>query len=233
MSYLVVADNIVKTYGSKVVLDNISFKIKPGKIVGLASPNGSGKTTIIKLIADLLTLDGGNITVSGKKAGPEAKALISYLPDHDVFGKNTKVAAAVKFYAVNYKDFDLEKCRRYLESFKIDENEKVGSLSKGQREILMIVLTFSRDAKLYLLDEPFASIDPVNREAILTTILKEFNEESSMLVSTHLLSDVESILDEVIMLKDNKIFCQRTVESIREETGRSLNDYFKDSFRIG
>lgn len=232
MSYLVIADNIVKKYDSKVVLDNVSFNIEPGRIVGLVSPNGSGKTTLIKLIADFLTLDGGSITVNGIKTGPEAKALISYLPDHDVFGKNTKVEDAIVFYSGSYKDFDVGKCRRYLKDFKISENEKIGSFSKGQKEILMLILTLCRDASLYLLDEPLASVDPVNREGILTTILKEFREDASVLVSTHLLNDVESILDEVIMIKDNKIFCHKTVESIREETGRSLNDFFKESFRI-
>lgn len=232
MSYTVEVKNVVKKYGSKTVLDDISFMIKPGTIVGLASPNGSGKTTIIKLIADFLTLDGGEITVDGKKAGPETKAIISYLPDHDLFGSEDKVGTAVNFYNDYHKDFDAEKCEKYLKTFKIDENAKIGSLSKGMREILMLILTLSRDAKLYLLDEPLANVDPVNREAIVTTILKEFKEDASVIISTHLLNDVETILDEVIMIKDNKLFCHKSVEEIREESGRSLNDFFKETFKV-
>ena len=232
MSYTVEVKNVVKKYGSKTVLDDISFMIKPGTIVGLASPNGSGKTTIIKLIADFLTLDGGEITVDGKKAGPETKAIISYLPDHDLFGSEDKIGTAVKFYNDYHKDFDAEKCEKYLKTFKIDENAKIGSLSKGMREILMLILTLSRDAKLYLLDEPLANVDPVNREAIVTTILKEFKEDASVIISTHLLNDVETILDEVIIIKDNKLFCHKSVEEIREESGRSLNDFFKETFKV-
>lgn len=232
MSYIVEVKNLVKKYGSKTVLDGVSFQIRPGTIVGLASPNGSGKTTIIKLIADFLTLDGGEITLDGKKAGPETKAIISYLPDHELFGNDDKVMTAVKFYKDYHKDFDAEKCRKYLETFKIDENAKIGALSKGMREILMLILTLSRDAKLYLLDEPLANVDPVNREAIVTTILKEFKEDASVIISTHLLNDVETILDEVIMIKENKLFCHKSVEEIREETGKSLNDFFKETFSV-
>lgn len=232
MSYIVEVNNIVKKYGSKTVLDGISFQIKAGTIVGLASPNGSGKTTIIKLIADFMPLNGGEIIVDGKKAGPETKAVISYLPDHDLFGSGDKVRTAVKFYNDHHKDFDSEKCGRYLKTFKLDENAKIGSLSKGMREILMLILTLSRDAKLYLLDEPLANVDPVNREAIVVTILKEFKEDASVIISTHLLNDIEAILDEVIMIKDGKLFCHKSVEEIREETGRSLNDFFKESFRV-
>ena len=232
MSYTVEAKNIVKKYGSKMVLDDISFQIKPGTIVGLASPNGSGKTTVIKLIADLLTLDGGEITVDGTITGPAAKAAISYLPDHDLFGSKDKVKTAVKFYNDYHKDFDAEKCKKYLKTFKLDENARIGSLSKGTREILMLILTLSRDAKLYLLDEPLANVDPVNREAIVTTILKEFKEDASVIISTHLLNDVEMILDEVLMIKENKLFCHKSVEEIREETGKSLNDFFKETFKV-
>ena len=232
MSYIVEAKNIVKKYGSKMVLDDVSFQIKLGTIVGLASPNGSGKTTLIKLIADFLTLDGGEITIDGRKAGPETKAVVSYLPDHELFGRDEKISTAVKFYNDYHKDFDSEKCRKYLETFKIDENAKISSMSKGTHEILMLILTLSRDAKLYLLDEPLANVDPVNREAIVTTILKEFKEDASVIISTHLLNDVENILDEVLMIKENKLFCHKSVEEIREETGRSLNDFFKESFKV-
>jgi ABC-2 type transport system ATP-binding protein len=232
MSYTVEAKSIVKKYGSKMVLDDVSFKIKPGTIVGLASPNGSGKTTLIKLIADFLTLDGGEITVDGQKAGPATKAIVSYLPDHELFGGEDKVRTAVKFYNDYHKDFDSEKCRKYLETFKIDENAKIESLSKGTREIFNLILTLSRDAKLYLLDEPLANVDPVNREAIVTTILKEFKEEASVIISTHLLNDVETILDEVLMIKENKLFCHKSVEEIREETGKSLNEFFKETFKV-
>jgi len=232
MSYNVEAKNIVKRYGSKTILDDISFQIKPGTIVGLASPNGSGKTTLIKLIADFLTLDGGEITIDGQKVGPATKAIVSYLPDHELFSSDEKVSNAVKFYIDYHKDFDAEKCSKYLKTFKIDENAKIGSLSKGTREIFMLILTLSRDAKLYLLDEPLANVDPVNREAIVTTILKEFKEDASVIISTHLLNDVETILDEVIMIKENKLFCHKSVEEIREETGKSLNDFFKETFKV-
>lgn len=232
MSYTVEVKNLVKKYGSKTVLDGVSFQIRQGTIVGLASPNGSGKTTIIKLIADFLTLDGGEITIDGQKVGPATKAIVSYLPDHELFSSDEKVCNAVKFYTDYHKDFDAEKCRKYLKTFKIGENSKIGSLSKGIREILMLILTLSRDAKLYLLDEPLANVDPVNREAIVTTILKEFKEDASVIISTHLLNDVENILDEVLMIKENKVFCHKSVEEIREETGRSLNDFFKETFKV-
>lgn len=232
MSYTVVANNIVKKYGSKVVLDDISFKINPGKIIGLVSPNGSGKTTLIKLIADFLTLDSGTIIIDGKNCSPETKAIISYMPDHDIFDKNEKIKNVIGFYNKYYSNFNNEKCQKYLKIFKLEEDSKIGSLSKGQKEIFGLILTLCRDAKVYLLDEPLASVDPVNREAIITTILKEFKEDSSVIISTHLLSDVEIILDEVIMIKENKLFCHKSVEEIREETGKSLNDFFKESFRI-
>lgn len=232
MSYTVEAKNIVKKYGSKMVLDDITFQIKPGTIVGLASPNGSGKTTLIKLIADFLTLDGGEITVDGQKVGPATKAIVSYLPDHEQFDGEDKVSTAVKFYNDYHKDFDSEKCEKYLKTFKIDENAKISSLSKGTREIFNLIITLSRDAKLYLLDEPLANVDPVNREAIVTTILKEFKEDASVIISTHLLNDVETILDEVLMIKENKLFCHKSVEEIREETGKSLNEFFKETFKV-
>lgn len=232
MSYNVVADNLVKKYGSKLVLDKISFKIKSGRIVGLVSPNGSGKTTLIKLMADFLTADEGTLTIAGKKIGPETKAITSYLPDHDIFSKNCKLSDTIKFYGSYYKDFNEEKCLNYIKRFKFDTNTKLTSLSKGQTEILFLILTLSREAKLFLLDEPLASVDPINREVIITTILKEFKEDSTIIISTHLLNDVEMILDEVIMLKDSTLLCHKSVEEIREETGKSLNDFFKDSFRI-
>lgn len=232
MSYNVVADNLVKKYGSKLVLDKISFKIKSGRIVGLVSPNGSGKTTLIKLMADFLTADEGTLTIAGKKIGPETKAITSYLPDHDIFSKNCKLSDTIKFYGSYYKDFNEEKCQNYIKRFKFDTNAKLTSLSKGQTEILFLILTLSRDAKLFLLDEPLASVDPINREVIITTILKEFKEDSTIIISTHLLNDIEMILDEVIMLKDSTLLCHKSVEEIREETGKSLNDFFKDSFRI-
>lgn len=231
MSYLLCMDNVSKSFGKKKVLDGISLKLKSNKIVGLISPNGSGKTTLIKLIMDYLTLDEGSITVDGISAGPMARDVIAYLPDRAMFNNNRKISYAVSYYETAYSDFDKAKCEKYLKTFEINTDETISSLSKGTAEILYLILTLSRNAKLYLIDEPLASVDPVNREIIITTILREFNEDSTVIISTHLLNEVETILDEVVMIKDNKLFCHKSVEEIREETGKSLNEFFKDSFR--
>ena len=231
MSELLCIENVSKSFGKNKVFDKFNLKIGKGKIVGLISPNGSGKTTLIKLIMELIKVDEGTITVDGKKSGAETRNVISYLPDHSIFSKNDKISYAVSFYEDAYKDFDKAKCEKYLRIFKIDLNTRFSSLSKGTAEIVNLVLTLSRNARLYLIDEPLASVDPVNREAIITTILKEFKEDSTVIISTHLLNEVEMILDEIIMLKDNKLYCHKSVEAIREETGKSLNEFFKDSFR--
>lgn len=231
MSYILCMDNVSKSFGKKKVLDGISLKLSANKIVGLISPNGSGKTTLIKLIMDYLTLDEGTITVDGKNVGPEAKSVIAYLPDRAMFNGNRKISYAISYFEAAFSDFDRAKCEKYLKTFEIDTNDLISSLSKGTVEILYLVLTLSRSAKLYLIDEPLANVDPVNREIIITTILREFKEDSTVIISTHLLNEVETILDEVVMIKDNKLLCHKSVEAIREETGKSLNEFFKDSFR--
>ena len=221
--------NLYKSFDEKQILKGVNFSIESGKIVGLLGKNGSGKTTIIKLINDLLTIDSGEILINGNKIGPESKAIVSYLPERSYLDKSKKVYQILNFFKDFYSDFDLEKAEKLLLELDLDKNSKLSKMSKGMLEKISLVLTMSRQAKLYILDEPLGGVDPATRDKILKTILSNFGENSSLLITTHLVSDVEKILDEVVIIDDGKIILTGDADEIRSRENASINDVFKRS----
>ena len=218
-------------YGEKV-LDGLTFSVEKGKIVGLLAPNGKGKTTLIRLIMGLLTEDSGRIIVDGKPVSEKTNAIISYLPDSFVFGSFSRIKDAIKYMAVCYSDFDTSKAHTLLSTLHFDEKQKFSSMSKGQKEQVQLALFLSRKAKLYLLDEPLAAVDPATRSFIISTILSSFGEDNTVIISTQLVLDIEKILDEVIILKDGKVALSGEADALREEYGKTLNDIFIEQFRF-
>ena len=229
----IVCKNVSKKLGNKVVWQGLDLEIGEGKIIGLAGPSGSGKTTLLMLIAKFLSPDSGTITVCGEQKEEKIKSVVSFMPDKLQFGRDTKVSKIVDFYESHYRDFNREKCTRYLTAFDISSETAMGAFSRGNIETIQLILTMSRNAKVYLLDEPLAFTDPIMREHIIKTILKEYRDDATILMSTHLLTNVEAALDEVIIIGENKIVCQRSVDEIRESTGKSLLNFYKDCFKEG
>ena len=223
--------NITKKFGSKVVLDSINVTLEPGKIVGLLGTNGSGKTTMIKLINDLLTPDQGTVQIDGKKPGIETKKIVSYLPERSYLDPGMKVGEVLRFFNDFYEDFDLKKAEGLLQEFSISLDSRIKTLSKGTREKVQLVLVMSRKAKLFVLDEPMAGVDPAARDHILDTILSSYDEEATILISTHLIADVERVLDEVIFLDHGKITRQEDADALRTRTGKSIDQIFREDFR--
>jgi ABC-2 type transport system ATP-binding protein len=221
-----------KSYGKKKrALDDINLNIEKGKIIGLCGPNGSGKTTLIKIAAGLLTPTGGSITIDGMPIGPETKAVVSYLPDKTFVPESMKVFAIIDFFREFYADFDINAAYEMLKRLDIDGKETFKTLSKGTQEKVQLVLIMSRKAKLYLLDEPIGGVDPAARDYILNTIISNYNPESSVIISTHLISDIENTLDEVIFIKYGKLFLHSTSDEIRETHGMSVDAYFREVFK--
>jgi len=227
---LVLCKNLEKSYGKKRVLEDVNLTIQSGKIYGLLGPNGSGKTTLIKLINQLLVPTKGEILIEGKKPGVDSKKVISYLPERTYLPNNQKIKEVLAYFKDFYADFQEERAHRLLEQLKIDSNTKLSELSKGTKEKVQLVLVMSRDADLYILDEPIGGVDPVARDFILDIILNNFREGASILLSTHLIADIERILDEVIFIKDGKIVLTGSAEKVREEHGKSIEDTFKEVF---
>lgn len=215
--------NVTKSYGKKIALDNVSFTLKKGKIIGLLGPNGSGKTTIIKLINDLLKPDSGTIEINGEKPGIESKKIVSYLPERTYLNMNVSVKELLKYFSDFYKDFDINRAKELLDKLKINPEEKLKTMSKGTKEKVQLILVMSRNADLYVLDEPIGGVDPAGRDYILDTILTNFSQDSSILISTHLISDIERILDEVIFIKDGKIILDDNADDIREKEGKTIH----------
>ncbi len=228
---LVEFKNVNKSYGKKLALDDVSFSIKKGKIVGLLGPNGSGKTTIIKLINDLLVEDNGSILIEGNKPGIDTKKKVAYLPERTYLNMNVKVTDLLKYFEDFYDDFDINKATELLKKLNIDGNDKLKTMSKGTKEKVQLILVMSRKADLYVLDEPIGGVDPAGRDYILETILTNFNEDSSLLISTHLISDIENILDDVIFIKNGKIVLNENAENIREKTGKTIDSLFREEFK--
>lgn len=228
MNILQIKD-LYKSFNDKAILKGISFEIKKGKIIGLLGKNGSGKTTIIKIINDLLTIDEGEVLINGNKIGPQSKAVISYLPERNYLDKRKTISQTLKFFQDFYSDFNMEKAEKLLIELELDKSLRLTKMSKGMLEKLSLVLTMSRDAKLYILDEPLGGVDPSTRDKILRTIISNFGENSSLLITTHLVSDVEKILDEVIIIDNGKIVMQGSADEIREKENASINDVFKRS----
>lgn len=223
--------NVCKSFGNKKILHNINLKIPRGKIIGLLGKNGMGKTTLIKLINNLLTLSDGEILVNGKKIGVDSKKIISYLPERTYLDKSLKVKEALNYFQDFYDNFDKEKAVKLLMDLQIDLNEQISKMSKGMQEKLQLVLVMSRNAELYILDEPLGGVDPATRDYILDTILKNFSEGASVIISTHLIQDIERILDEVIFIDKGKIILQSDADELREKGNASIDEVFRRMFK--
>lgn len=223
--------NVCKNYGQKEALKDISISLPSGKIVGLLGKNGSGKTTLIKAINGLLSIDKGEILVDGKVVGTESKKIISYLPERTYLSMHKKVKDIIEYFSDFYEDFDSDKAYKLLDNLKIKADDKLSVMSKGMKEKVQLVLVMSRKAKLYILDEPMGGVDPATRDYILNTILNNFDEGSTILMSTHLISDIERVLDEVIFIDDGKITRYEDADKLRNESGKSIDEVFREEFK--
>ena len=231
MTALVQFNHVTKQYGDKKALDDVSFTLEPGKIYGLLGPNGSGKSTAIKIINDLLKPTSGTVQINGLAPGVESKKIISYLPDRSYLNDWMKVEDAFKLFEDFYKDFNRNLAEEMLKSLNIAPDARLKTLSKGTLEKVQLILIMARRAKLYVLDEPIAGVDPAARDYILQTILSNYGEESSILISTHLITDIEKVLDEVLFLQNGRIVLSGAVDDVRAEHGKSIDGLFREVFR--
>ena len=220
-----------KNYGHKKVLKNVNLTIPRGKIIGLLGKNGTGKSTLSKLINDLLTPTSGKILVNGKEIGIESKKIIAYLPERTYLDKSITVKKVLEFFESFYDNFDTEKAKKLLEDLGLDINEKLSKMSKGMQEKVQLVLVMSRKADLYILDEPLRGVDPATRDYILDTILSNFNEGASVIISTHLISDIERILDEVIFIDNGEIILTSDSDELRQKENGSIDEIFRRMFK--
>lgn len=223
--------NLVKSYGNKLALEGIDLSMKRGRIVGLLGPNGSGKSTLIKLANGLLTPTSGELLINGNKPGIETKKIVSYLPERTYLADWMKVSDIINFFKDFYEDFNVEKAYDMLSKLNINANDKLKTMSKGTKEKVQLILVMSREAELYFLDEPIAGVDPAARDYILNTIISNYNENATVVISTHLISDIEQILDDVIFISYGKIYLSKSVDEIREEEGKSVDALFREMFR--
>ena len=231
MNTVVKTVDLSKSYGSVNALNHLQLELPAGRIIGLLGPNGSGKTTLIKLIAGLLTPTKGAVLVCGMPVGPETKALVSYLPDRVYFSQSKKVSQLLDYFADFYADFDRPRAEEMLRTLGIPLESKFKALSKGAREKVQLALVMSRRAKLYLLDEPIAGVDPAARDYILRTVINNYDREATVLISTHLIADVEPVLDEYVFIHMGTVIRRGTVDETRGETGKSLDELFREVFR--
>ena len=232
MSELVQINNLTKVYEKrKMALDHMNLTIPRGKIIGLLGPNGSGKTTLIKLISGLLVATEGEVRVNGYRPGPETKAVVSYLPERTYFQGSMQVKELIAYFADFYQDFRPERAKQMLENLNIDENARLKTLSKGTKEKVQLIMVMSRNADLYCLDEPIGGVDPAARDYILQTIITNYNENASVLISTHLISDIENVLDDVIFIQNGHIRLAASVDEIREQEGKSVDALFREVFK--
>ena len=231
MSEILSCNNLTKCFPGVVAVNNISLSIESGKIIGLLGPNGSGKTTFIKMINGLLQPDSGSLTVCGNKIGVETKKVVSYLPDNSFLSEGMTVNQIISQYADFYSDFRVELAYQMLSRLGVDPSKKLKTLSKGNREKVALIMVMSRNAKLYVLDEPIAGVDPATRDYILSTIIGNYNPEATVIISTHLISDIEEVLDEAIFINSGTIVLHKTVDEIRSESGKSVDGYFREVFR--
>ena len=230
MRELIHCEGVSKSYGRVLGLRDLSLSIPAGKIVGILGPNGSGKTTLIKLLSGLLTPERGQIFIDGKPVGVESKAIVSYLPERPYFSDAMRISEVIRFFEDFYEDFQREAAERMLKTLGLDSRSKMNSLSKGNREKVQLILVMSRKAKVYLLDEPMGGVDPAARDFILKTILTNYNEEASVLISTHLISDVENVLDDVVFIKQGQLALYKSVDEIRMEENKSVDALFREVF---
>lgn len=230
MENIIQIKGLTKSYLNKKALNNVSLDMEKGKVIGILGPNGSGKTTMIKIITGILRESKGEVLIDGKKPGVYTKSIVSYLPDRNFLYNWMDVQEAINFYKDFYKDFDENKAYELLKFMKLDRNMKINSLSKGMTEKLNLTLVLSRNAKVYVLDEPIAGVDPVARDQILNAIIDNYNEDSTMLITTHLVRDMENIFDDVVFLREGEIYLTGNAESLREEKGMQIDDLYKEIF---
>ena len=231
MEQLLNCQALSKRYGYKTALDGINLSLERGRIIGLLGPNGSGKTTLIKLINGLLAPSSGFLTINGSVPGPETKKIVSYLPERTYFNSWMKVTDILNFFCDFYEDFDRNRASDMLHRLGINENDRLSSMSKGTKEKVQLIMVMSRDAQLYCLDEPIGGVDPAARDYILQTIITNYNENASVLISTHLIADIENVLDDVIFIQEGHIRLHASVDEIREQEGKSVDALFREVFR--
>lgn len=223
--------NLVKKYGYKEALSNLDLTVERGKIVGLLGPNGSGKTTLIKLSNGLLSPTSGELLIDGKPVGVETKKIVSYLPERTYLNSWMKVSNIIDFFTDFYDNFDKNKAYEMLERLHINPKDQLKTMSKGTKEKVQLILVMSRKADLYLLDEPIGGVDPAARDYILNTIISNYNPDGTILISTHLISDIEQILDDVIFIQNGTIIKTASVDDIRSKEGKSIDTLFREVFR--
>ena len=219
--------NVSKSFDNKKIVDDVSFSIEKGKIVGLLGKNGSGKTTIIKMINDLLVIDSGEILIDDMRISEKTKAIVSYLPERTYLDSSQTVSEVFTYFQDFYKDFNREKAEKLLKDLDLDIDASLSKMSKGMKEKIQLILVMSRNAKLYILDEPLGGVDPSTRDYIMHTILSNFGEESSLLITTHLISDIEKILDEVIFIDKGRIVLNAEADELREKYNESIDEIFR------
>ncbi|HCC04390.1 MAG TPA: ABC transporter ATP-binding protein [Clostridiales bacterium] len=224
-------NNLNKKFDDKYILKDINLTIPSGKIIGLLGKNGAGKTTLIKIINDLLTPTSGEILIKGNKVGVETKKIISYLPERTYLNKQMKVKEILNYFADFYENFDMQRAKKLLEDLDLDINQNLSKMSKGMQEKVGLVLVMSREADLYILDEPLGGVDPATRDYILDTILSNFNENASVIISTHLISDIERILDEVIFIDNGSIAIHSNTDELRTKENASIDEIFRRMFK--
>lgn len=231
MNKIIQCEALTKKFSGAAALSNVNLTLVRGRIIGLLGPNGSGKTTLLKLINGLLVPDSGKVLISGMEPGVETKKIISYLPERTYLADWMKVSDIMNFFKDFYSDFDTEKASDMLKRLNIDPDKKLKTLSKGTKEKVQLVLVMSRKADLYCLDEPIGGVDPASRDYILNTIITNYNENATVLISTHLISEIENILDEVIFIKDGSITLHASVDDVRMKEGKSIDSLFREVFR--
>ena len=229
---LVYLDHVTKNYGHEVALMDVSLNIQPGRIIGLLGPNGSGKTTIIKLINGLLQPSLGNIYIHGQLPSPASKKVVSYLPDTTYLNENMKINDAIRYFQDFYTDFNMQRAYQLLNDLHLHPNQKLNTLSKGNKEKVQLILVMSREADLYVLDEPIGGVDPAARDYILRTIIQNRRPNSSVLISTHLIADIEQVLDEAIFINQGRILLHENTTVLRNQHGKSIDEIFRDQFRV-
>ena len=228
---MIKCDSLTKRYGTLTALDDLDLHLGKGRIVGLLGPNGSGKTTFIKLCNGLLVPSAGSVLLDGKKPGVETKSFVSYLPDANYLPTWMNVGQLLDLFTDFYADFDQEKAKEMLAQLSIDRKHKLKTLSKGNKEKVQLVLAMSRKAKIYFLDEQIGGVDPAARDYILNTIISNYSEDALVVISTHLIGDIEKILDEVVFINRGKLICHREVDEIRDTEGKSVDQLFREVFR--
>ena len=232
MSIILEYKNVNKNFGEKEVLKDVNLKIESNKIVGLLGKNGSGKSTLFKLANDLLTATSGEVLIDGKPVSVESKKMVSYLPERSYLEPNLKVSDAIKTFETFYADFDSKKAEKLLVDLDLDKNMQLSKMSKGMKEKVQLVLVMSRKAKIYILDEPLGGVDPASRDYILQTILKNFDENATLLISTHMVADIEKILDEVIFIDNGTIVLQENADELRAKEKGSIDEIFRRKFYV-